>query len=105
MVRNPLRGWGLASVLSAILGLTAAVSVFSTAFAKDLVIAAWGDPIEAGWRRSLIPEFEKKHGVKVVWVQGFSSQTLAKIKAQQANPQIDLVMMDDGPSIRPCKPA
>ena len=64
---------------------------------KELVVAAWGDPYEAGWRKSLIPAFEKKYGVQVVWVPGFSSQTLAKLLAQKDNPQIDVAMLDDGP--------
>jgi putative spermidine/putrescine transport system substrate-binding protein len=64
---------------------------------KELVVAAWGDPYEAGWRKSLVPAFEKQHGVKIVWVQGFSTQTLAKLRAQKDNPQIDVAMMDDGP--------
>ena len=64
---------------------------------KEFVVAAWGDPYEAGWRKSLVPAFEKKHGVKVVWVQGFSTQTLAKLRAQKDSPQIDIAMMDDGP--------
>jgi putative spermidine/putrescine transport system substrate-binding protein len=64
---------------------------------KEFVIAAWGDPYEAGWRKSLVPAFEKKYGVKVVWVQGFSTQTLAKLRAQKDSPQIDIAMMDDGP--------
>src|SRR5713101_5826159 len=65
--------------------------------ARELVVAAWGDPYEAGWRKSLIPSFEKQHNAKVVWVQGFSSQTLAKLRAQKDTPQIDVAMMDDGP--------
>jgi putative spermidine/putrescine transport system substrate-binding protein len=64
---------------------------------RELVVAAWGDPYEAAWRKSLIPEFEKQNNAKVVWVQGFSSQTLAKLRAQKDNPQIDVAMMDDGP--------
>lgn len=64
---------------------------------KELVVAAWGDPYEAGWRKALVPAFEKKYGVKIVWVQGFSTQTLAKLRAQKDNPQIDVAMMDDGP--------
>src|SRR5207253_7362153 len=64
---------------------------------RELVIAAWGDPYEAAWRKSLIPEFEKQNNVKIIWVQGFSSQTLAKLRAQKDNPQIDVAMMDDGP--------
>jgi putative spermidine/putrescine transport system substrate-binding protein len=64
---------------------------------RELVVAAWGDPYEAGWRKSLVPEFEKQNNAKVIWVQGFSSQTLAKLRAQKDNPQIDVAMMDDGP--------
>ncbi len=64
---------------------------------REFVVAAWGDPYEAGWRKSLVPRFEKENNVKVVWVQGFSSQTLAKLRAQKDNPQIDVAMLDDGP--------
>lgn len=69
----------------------------SAAQTKELVVAAWGDPYEAGWRKALVPAFEKKYGVKIVWVQGFSTQTVAKIRAQKDNPQIDVAMLDDGP--------
>jgi putative spermidine/putrescine transport system substrate-binding protein len=64
---------------------------------REFVVAAWGDPYEAGWRKSMVPRFEKENNVKVLWVQGFSSQTLAKLRAQKDNPQIDVAMMDDGP--------
>jgi putative spermidine/putrescine transport system substrate-binding protein len=64
---------------------------------RELVVAAWGDPYEAGWRKALVPRFEKENNAKVVWVQGFSSQTLAKLRAQKDNPQIDVAMLDDGP--------
>jgi putative spermidine/putrescine transport system substrate-binding protein len=64
---------------------------------KELVVAAWGGLYEEGWRQSLIPAFEKKYGVKVIWVPGVSSATIAKMRAQKDNPEIDLAMMDDGP--------
>ncbi len=64
---------------------------------RELVVAAWGDPYEAGWRKALVPAFEKQNNARVVWVQGFSSQTLAKLRAQKDSPQIDVAMMDDGP--------
>ena len=80
--------------LALIAGLMASLAMAQT---RELVVAAWGDPYEAGWRKSLIPEFEKQNNAKVIWVQGFSSQTLAKLRAQKDNPQIDVAMMDDGP--------
>src|SRR5262245_9491358 len=87
-IRSMLRGLSLAACVIPSLAL---------AQTRELVVAAWGDPYEAAWRRSLIPEFEKQNNAKVVWVQGFSSQTLAKVRAQKDNPQIDVAMMDDGP--------
>src|SRR5437870_2872952 len=64
--------------------------------AKELVVAAWGSN-EAPMRKALIPNFEKKYGVKLIWVPGNSSQTLAKLRAQKDSPQIDVAMLDDGP--------
>jgi putative spermidine/putrescine transport system substrate-binding protein len=64
---------------------------------KELVVAAWGGRHEEGWRKSLIPAFEKKYGAKVIWVPGLSGQTVAKLRAQKDSPQIDVAMMDDGP--------
>jgi putative spermidine/putrescine transport system substrate-binding protein len=68
-----------------------------SAQAQELVIAAWGDPYRACWAESIIPQFEQKHNLKVIYTEGFSSQTLGKLKAQQAKPEIDIAMMDDGP--------
>jgi putative spermidine/putrescine transport system substrate-binding protein len=64
---------------------------------KEFVVAAWGGLYEDGWRKSLVPAFEKRYAVKVIWVQGVSSATIAKMRAQKDNPQIDVAMMDDGP--------
>jgi putative spermidine/putrescine transport system substrate-binding protein len=75
-----------------------AIAGHAAAQTKDFVVAAWGDPYEGAWRKALIPEFEKANNVHVVWVQGFSSQTLAKLRAQKATPEIDVAMMDDGPT-------
>src|SRR4029077_3700597 len=50
-----------------------------------------------GWRKSLIPTFEKMYNAKVIWVPGYSSQTVAKLQAQRANPEVDVAMLDSGP--------
>ena len=47
--------------------------------------------------RTIIPAFEKKHGVKVEYVAGNSTDTLAKLQAQKANQVIDVAIVDDGP--------
>ena len=43
------------------------------------------------------PVFEAKHGVKVEYVAGNSTDTLAKLQAQKGNQQIDVAIVDDGP--------
>src|SRR5258708_4814447 len=47
-------------------------------------------------RKDVIPDFEAKHGVKVEYVAGNSTDTLAKLQAQKANQVIDVAIMDDG---------
>lgn len=48
-------------------------------------------------RKEIIPAFEAKHGVKVEYIAGNSTDTLAKLQAQKANQQIDIAIVDDGP--------
>ena len=85
------------------LGALAALVVYTGATSpvwaapEEFVIASWGDPYKACWDASIIPAFEKKHNLKIVYSEGFSSKTLGKLKAQKSNPEIDLVMLDDGP--------
>ena len=64
---------------------------------RTLVVAGWGDPYLSEWQKTLIPTFEEKHNAKVVWVPGFSSQTLAKVMATKDNPTIDVALLDEGP--------
>lgn len=64
---------------------------------KTLVVAAYGGSFEKGMKETVIPEFEKKYNVKVVYVTGVSTDTLAKLQAQKDKPQIDVAIMDDGP--------
>jgi putative spermidine/putrescine transport system substrate-binding protein len=64
---------------------------------KTLVVAAYGGSFEKGMKETIIPEFEKKYNVKVTYVTGVSTDTLAKLQAQKDKPQIDVAIMDDGP--------
>ena len=86
--RNCLR---LASALCPALLMSTGVQ------ARDLVVASWGDPYKIAWYETIVPEFEKRYDAKIYWTEGFSSQTLGKLKAQKANPEIDVAMFDDGP--------
>lgn len=84
---------GILAVCLLLLGFSAP----SQGETKEFVIASWGDPYKACWAESIIPAFEKKHGLEVVYTEGYSSQTLGKLRAQEAKPEIDIAMFDDGP--------
>ena len=45
----------------------------------------------------MFPAFEQKHGVKIEYVAGNSTDTLAKLQAQKGNQVIDVAIVDDGP--------
>ena len=87
------------SVLTAvsIAALAAAPSVVS-AQQKTLYVAGYGGSFEKTIRDEVIPAFEKANGgVKVEYVAGNSTDTLAKLQAQKGNQQIDVAIVDDGP--------
>ncbi|OYU46989.1 MAG: branched-chain amino acid ABC transporter substrate-binding protein [Rhizobiales bacterium PAR1] len=75
--------------------------VISTAAAqaqtKTFYVAGYGGSFEQTMRQEIIPAFEAKHGVKVEYVAGNSTDTLAKLQAQKGNQQIDVAIVDDGP--------
>src|SRR3712207_874131 len=65
---------------------------------KTLTVGAYGGSVEQTMRKDIIPAFEAKHGVKVEYVAGNSTDTLAKLQAQRGNQQIDAIIVDDGPA-------
>jgi putative spermidine/putrescine transport system substrate-binding protein len=86
------------------LSLLTAVSVAVLASApqvwaqqKTLYVAGYGGSFEKTVRDEVIPPFEKANGVKVEYVAGNSTDTLAKLQAQKGNQQIDVAILDDGP--------
>ncbi|MFL9874365.1 ABC transporter substrate-binding protein [Paraburkholderia megapolitana] len=62
-----------------------------------LYVANVGGSNETMYRQKIIPAFEKAHDVKIVYVAGNSSDTLAKLQAQKGHQQINVAVMDDGP--------
>lgn len=84
-------GWVLAG-LGLLLAGTPAV-----AQQKTFTVGAYGGSFEQVMRKDVIPSFEAKHGVKVEYVAGNSTDTLAKLQAQKGNQVIDAIIVDDGP--------
>jgi putative spermidine/putrescine transport system substrate-binding protein len=79
--------------------MAAAVALSNTAGAQDktLYIGAYGGSFEQVMRQQVFPPFEKKYAVKIEYVSGNSTDTLAKLQAQKGNEQIDVAILDDGP--------
>jgi putative spermidine/putrescine transport system substrate-binding protein len=75
----------------------AAFAAAASAQDKTFYVAGYGGSFEQTMRKEIIPAFEAKHGVKVQYVAGNSTDTLAKLQAQKANQQIDVAIVDDGP--------
>jgi putative spermidine/putrescine transport system substrate-binding protein len=79
-------------------GAIAALGVPLLAQAETtLYIANVGGSNETMYRQKIDPPFEKAHDVKIVYVAGNSSDTLAKLQAQKGHQQINVAVMDDGP--------
>ena len=62
---------------------------------KTFYVAGYGGSFEQTMRQEIIPAFEAKHGVKVEYVAGNSTDTLAKLQAQKGNQQIDVAIVDE----------
>ncbi|PZP40373.1 MAG: branched-chain amino acid ABC transporter substrate-binding protein [Azospirillum brasilense] len=85
-------------LLAATALMGAAFGAAGTASAQDrLVVAAYGGSYEKIMRESVIPAFEKANNVKVDYVAGNSSDSLAKLQAQRGRQEIGVVVLDDGP--------
>ncbi len=87
-----VRGGVIVGSLAMLLGVAPA-----GAQQKTFTIGAYGGSFEQVMRKDVIPAFEAKHGVKVEYVAGNSTDTLAKLQAQKGNQVIDAIIVDDGP--------
>ncbi|MEV1177789.1 ABC transporter substrate-binding protein [Nonomuraea sp. NPDC049784] len=86
-----------AGLLAGAFALTSCGAPVAPSAAKNsLVIAGYGGSYEEAFKKSVIPEFEKTCACKVTYIAGSSTDTVAKLKAQQASPQIDVALIDDG---------
>ena len=85
-----------ALVAATAIGVTAGLSsVSATADETELVFGGFGGTFQKAMEATVIPMFEKKYGVKVVYVTGTSAQLNAKILANPKNPGIDVIWGTD----------
>jgi putative spermidine/putrescine transport system substrate-binding protein len=77
----------------------AALASFSTAQAagETLYLAGYGGSFEKTLKEKVLPAWEERTGAKVVYVPGNSTDTLAKLRAQEGAQDLDVAFIDDGP--------
>lgn len=81
---------------SGILGLASAVVLAAsfTAEAQDVVnVQTWGGSLGESFQKNIAEPFEQETGIRVVLSYGMAADALAKVRAQQVNPQVDIAMM------------
>lgn len=79
----------------AVLAVTAASAV--SAQEKVLYVAAYGGSYEQLMREQVFPAFEQEHNLRIEYLAGNSTDTLARLVATRSAPTIDVAIMDDGP--------
>jgi putative spermidine/putrescine transport system substrate-binding protein len=82
--------------------VTAALAVLGAAAVQaqtvpTLYVGSYGGSSEKLFKERIIPAFEAANKVKIVYVAGNSTDTLAKLQAQKDKQELDLVLLDDGP--------
>lgn len=65
---------------------------------KTFTVAGYGGSFEKTIREQVLPPFAAKHNVRIEYVAGNSTDTLAKLQAQKGNQVIDAIILDDGPA-------
>jgi putative spermidine/putrescine transport system substrate-binding protein len=78
-------------------GLALALIASEASAQRTLTVAGYGGSWEATLRKEVFPAFEAKHGVKIEYTPGNSTDTIAKLQAQKSNQVIDVAIVDDGP--------
>jgi len=83
--------------LVVLMGAVALAAAVPASAEQRLTVAGYGGSFEQTMRKVVIPDFEASHKVKIEYIAGNSTDTLAKLQAQKANQVIDVAILDDGP--------
>ena len=93
---EPMKSKFLFAPVTAALAMLAAIAVQAQAL-PTLYVGSYGGSSEKLFKEKIIPAFEAANKVKIVYVAGNSTDTLAKLQAQKDKQELDLVLLDDGP--------
>lgn len=67
---------------------------------QRLVVAAYGGSYERVMREAVIPAFEQANNVRVDYLAGNSSDSIARLQAQRGRQEVGVVVLDDGPMVQ-----
>lgn len=85
-----------AVILPGALAAGAMLSGAPASAAEELTVIVYGGSFEAGWKKAVIEPFEAANpDIKVRIATGLTMETVAMMRAQKADPRIDVVMMDE----------
>ncbi len=75
-----------------------AIALSSPAMTQDtMYVGGYSGDFQTMFEKEIAPGFEAKNNVKIVYVAGNSSETIAKLQAQKGNQEINVALVDDGP--------
>ena len=67
----------------------------AAAQSKEVVFLGFGGTHEKNLKERAIPAFEKKYGVKVIYVSGTMAANFARAQAQKGRPEADVLWNND----------
>ncbi|MHA7216882.1 ABC transporter substrate-binding protein [Burkholderia pseudomallei] len=94
--KSPHRG-GRHALVALLIAVGCGGGVGAARAESTLVVAGYGGSSEALFRTQILAPFARAHGVQITYVAGTSATNLARLQAERDKPQVDLVVLDDGP--------
>ncbi len=93
--RRERRAWGI-GLLWGLALMAGGVAEAARSFEGEVIrLQQWGGLEGEMIQKHIVTPFEQATGAKVLMESGWTSATVAKLRAQKNDPQLDLVMVDD----------
>lgn len=80
-----------------IIGVAIMTTATSSLAQETMYVAGYSGDFQTMFEKEIAPGFQAKNDVKIVFVAGNSSETIAKLQAQKGNQEISVAIVDDGP--------
>jgi putative spermidine/putrescine transport system substrate-binding protein len=74
-------------------GLAAQIFAITPVRADQVNVQTWGGTLGDSFTKNIVEPFERQTGIKVVLSYGMAADAMAKVRAQQAHPELDIAMV------------